>query len=717
MNSQDSKPDPILESPWQRAKSLTPTLNPALTVYRQSYRSEQWYVLRRKGSDRLYRTTRERWHILGLCDGQRSLDSIFHIVAQKQPSLSESDFLATIYQSFQSGLIHLHDAGGLITPPQSGKEPTLLDKFKNPFFIRFPLWDPDRFLTRHSSKVAPFFTLPMLFVWIIILCIALFNTAFHWEAITDNIVDRVFNPQSLLLLWCIYPVTKLIHELGHAFAVKARGGDVHEIGIVFMYGIPLPYVNATDSLTFKSNRARLLVDGIGVMVELFMASIALFAWLNVSTGLVSQIAYNTMIICSVSTVFFNGNPLMRFDGYYFLSDLLGIPNLATRSNSYWQYLFKRYLLSLPIRFSNSRNEKKWLIIYAPLSLLYRLFVLIVITLAVSQFFLPLGILLGLWFLFTQVVKPLTNAALYLLSTERTGQKTRAIQITVTSIAALILILGIIPFPVNRTLPAVVWLPENAEVRAGTEGVIQRVLAEEGKRVSSGQHLFQLEDPYLTLKRDLARHRLEEVSTRLNAVQMLDPVEAQLLREELAFAQSELATLQQENEQLEVTSSATGHFYLPPEVDASGSFVSKGAILAYILDRNTIVLRGLISQDDVDVIRSRSQSARVKLINWPGETYSGSITRLLPTASTELPSAVLGTAYGGDASVDPTNPEGNLALEEWFQFEVTINSSELPQNVALWVGSRAWVRFESGKETLFTQAYWKISQLFMEKLNI
>ncbi len=717
MNTSDSKPEQLLPSPWQKAKSLIPAINPALTVHRQTSRSEQWFVLRRKGSNRLYRISNEQWNILGLCNGDRTLADIFDLVTHKQAAISETDLLAIIQQSFQKGLIQLSDAGKLVSPPKSRIDPSLLEKFKNPFFIRLPLWDPDRFLTRYQAVVSPFFSIPMLVIWLITLFIALFNAAFHWDSITHNLIDTVFTPQSLFILWCIYPITKLIHELGHAFAVKVNGGKVSEIGIVLMYGIPLPYVEASDALTFQDKRARLLVDGIGIMVELFLASLALFVWLNVSSGLVSQLAYHIMILCSVSTVFFNGNPLMRFDSYYLLSDFLEIPNLATRSNLFWQYLFKRYLLSTPSSFSTSRKEKRWLVAYAPLALLYRFVVMATITIAASQLYLPLGILLGIWFLSTQVIKPVVHAILFILTAEQTAQRTRAIQLAAISVMSFILVFGVIPFPIERTLPAVVWFPENSEVRAGADGVIQRVIAAEGEHVTGGQLLFQLEDPYLTLRRDLARYRLEEIETKLNAAMAADPVEAQQLRDERTVAQSELHTLQQELDQLDVTSTATGQFYLPPEADASGAFVTKGKTIAYILDRKSIVLRGLISQDDVDVIRSRSQSVSVKLANWPSQTYPASVTRFMPTASTELPSAVLGTAYGGEASVDPANPQGNLALQEWFQFEVTVSSSELHQNAALWVGSRAWVRFDSGKETLLDQIYWKLSQLLMEKLHI
>ena len=105
---------------------------------------------------------------------------------------------------------------------------------------------------------------------------------------------------------------KALHELGHSYAVKRWGGEVHEIGIMFLVFMPVPYVDASESAGFQSKWQRAFVGAAGILVEIFLASLALFIWLNAEEGLVRAFAFNVMLIGGVSTLFFNGNPLLRF---------------------------------------------------------------------------------------------------------------------------------------------------------------------------------------------------------------------------------------------------------------------------------------------------------------------------------------------------------------------------------------------------------------------
>ena len=709
----------ILQSPWQKAKHLKPQLSSEVEVFRRHFRGEQWYVLRRSGSDRLYRVNPEAWQIIGLCNGGNSLEDILSLLRRQGTDLSESDLLAVIYQLTHQGLIN-NGLNNTPAPVSDRHAKAWYSSLKNPLAIRLPIWDPDYFLTKYLDKVRFLFSWQVLAIWVCVVSVALLTAIAHWGEITHDVIDRVFSPKSLVLLWFIYPVTKFIHEMAHGFSIKVRGGEVHEIGITLMYGVPLPYVDASDALTFSDKRHRLLVDGIGIMAELFIASMALFIWLNISSGLASQFAYNTMIICSVSTLFFNGNPLMRYDGYYLLADWLEIPNLGTRSIQYWRYLFNRYALGLEKTFSVSPREQKWLALHMPLAMVYRATVITTIVLVAAQHYLPLGIALGVWFFVRYLITPLNRAVHYLLSPSLGEQKARGLKIVIL-IPTVILLLLIIPFPLQRTMPAVVWLPDQAQIRAATDGLITDVLPESGAEVSAGAPLFRLNDPYLTMKRAIAEAQYNEVSAKLTAARAKDPVEAQQLQEDLKASRAELEELQKRLQQLQVDSPSAGYFYLPPDKSERGRFVKQGDLLGYVLDRDKIILKVLVGQNDIAMISSRSNSLRVKLSNWPGQTFDGKIVRVNPSASNSLPSAILGTLYGGPISVDPGDTRGIQALEEWFQLEVEVQG--LPTNGGdrggqlLWAGSRAWVRFDLGYESIATQLYWVLSQLFMKKLML
>ena len=171
---------------------------------------------------------------------------------------------------------------------------------------------------------------------------------------------------------------KALHELGHASATKAGGGEVHDVGIILLVLLPVPYVEASAATVFKSKYRRAVVGAAGIAVELFVAAIAFYMWLLIEPGLLRAILFNVMLIASVSTLLFNGNPLLRYDAYYILADLIEIPNLAARSTRYWGYLIERYILGVRDAEAPeaSRAEKAWFLFYGFASTLYRIFVTI-----------------------------------------------------------------------------------------------------------------------------------------------------------------------------------------------------------------------------------------------------------------------------------------------------------------------------------------------------
>ncbi len=212
--------------------------------------------------------------------------------------------------------------------------------------MRFPLFDPDRFLQRTLPWVQPLFGWFGILLWLAVVGTGAVLAASHWTDLTEDIADRVLDPQNLVLLWFVYPVVKALHELGHAYATRKWGGEVHEIGIMLLVLSPVPYVDASAAWGFRDKRKRMVVGAVGIAVELFLGALALFVWLAVEPGAVRAIAYNVMLISGVSTLLFNGNPLLRFDGYYVLSDAIEIPNLGARANQYLGYLFQRYVFGV-----------------------------------------------------------------------------------------------------------------------------------------------------------------------------------------------------------------------------------------------------------------------------------------------------------------------------------------------------------------------------------
>ena len=321
-------------------------------------------------SGRAHRFSPAAYRFIGLMDGRRTVQDLWD-------GLNEQAGDAAPTQDEVIRLLgQLHAADVLICDVTPDSRELLrrhgrLERMKwkqriwTPLAVRVPLWDPDTFLARTLPYVRFLFTRLGAAIWLLTVGIAAVLAAANWSALTDDLIDRALAPQNLALLWLVYPFVKAVHELCHGYATKVSGGEVHEIGVMFLVLVPVPYIDASAAWAFRDKRRRMLVGAIGIMAELLMGAIALFVWLTVEPGTVHTVAYNVMLISGVSTLLFNGNPLLRFDGYYVFADAIEIPNLGNRSNQHLGYLAQRYLFGSKDAKSpaDTRGERRWLTTY------------------------------------------------------------------------------------------------------------------------------------------------------------------------------------------------------------------------------------------------------------------------------------------------------------------------------------------------------------------
>ncbi|HEX4194345.1 MAG TPA: hypothetical protein VHY80_14660, partial [Stellaceae bacterium] len=387
---------------WYRVATMRPRLRPQAQIHRQLHRGQAWYVLQDHQSGRFFRVSPAANLMLCLMNGRRSMQHIWERAGERfgaeRPTQDET--LKLLVQLHQSDLLD----GGL--PPDMTelerradreRRRGLIGRIRSPMAMRFPLFDPDRFLDRTLPFVRPIFTRAGFAVWLSLVVLGLILAAQHWSELTVNAVDRMLAAGNLALLALSYPLIKALHEFGHAYATKIRGGEVHEMGIMLLVFLPVPYVDASSSSAFRGRWHRALVGAAGIMVELALASLAMVFWTEIGTGLARAALFNIMIIGGVSTVLFNGNPLLRFDGYYVLSDLVEIPNLDTRSRRYLLYLIQRYLLGLdeiesPVQ---GPGERGWFIVYSIAAFAYRTVMTLTIALFVATKFFVAGVAVAL----------------------------------------------------------------------------------------------------------------------------------------------------------------------------------------------------------------------------------------------------------------------------------------------------------------------------------
>jgi len=483
--------------------------------------------------------------------------------------------------------------------------------------------------------------------------------------------------------------------------------------LVFM---PIPYVDASSAWGFRDKKKRAVVGAAGMAVELFLASLALFVWLHVEQGIVRAIAYNVMLIGGVSTLFFNGNPLLRFDGYYIFADLIEIPNLASRANNYLGYLFQRYVFGLKTVTSpvTASGERGWFLIYGIASFCYRMLITFSITFFVASRFFLIGIILALWAVGTMIMVPAVKSFRFVFSNPMI-QQNRARTITASLILAVILLgfLLLFPMPLNTYAEGVVWLPEQAKVRAKTEGFVAQILAHPNTVVERDQILIKLDDPILELKKNILDHQLEELESKLKESWMEDRVKAQIIEEQMKSVQAELAEITERIDNLTLKSQNNGVFIVPHAEDLKDRFLHKGDLAGYVVNYPITTIRTIVTQDNIGLVRNRTTNVQVRLAENIKRLYPAEIVREIPAASDMLPSPALGLPGGGTIPVNPEDEKGEKAFEPVFHIDLAFP----PGTDVRHIGERVYIRFSHGRESLALQWYRLGRQLFLRTFSV
>lgn len=704
----------LFSARWYRVADLKPRLRPQVRARRTRWRDQRWYQLADEATGRVHRINESAYQIVGRCDGERTVQQIWDAVMA-----SDGDSAAT-QDEVVDLLIGLHAAELMQfdrTPDidalfqrHTHEDNRRLRSLANPFSIRLPLGDPNHLLARLDGFGRRLFTLTSFWLWLLLVSTAALAAGSSWLELSSFADKRLSSPGYLALLWGCYIVIKLIHELGHGLAVRRWQGEVHEAGISLLVLMPAPYVDASSASGFLSRSQRALVSAAGIMAEMALAALGLLVWLLVEDGVVRDIAFATALLGSVSTLLFNGNPLLRFDGYYILSDAFDLPNLASRSNAYWNHLLRQRLLNLPTTpVQLGAGEKKWLIGYAPLSLAYRLLIAASIILWLAGIWLVLAVVASLYFLFAVAIRPLWRWAAQSLDTAAPGPE---LSRTRWRIALLALFPGfllfVLPLPHNTLAPAVVWLPDNAQLRPEVDGFIASLPVRDGAAVKAGDLIARLDNPDLVVAHEKLLSRLQGLEAERYRLMLRDPVGAQNQAEVMARTRAELARAKERLAQLEVRAQTSGRLVMPRQSDLPRTFVKHGYPLGYVLAEGNVLIRATVPEPDIFLVQTQTRSASVQLAEAAGRSLAAQIRIDTPAATYKLPSPALGDRGGGPFLTDPADNNGIELLAPVFIVDLNV-AGRLPQRI----GERAWVRFDHGYTPLATQLYRRLTQLFLK----
>src|SRR3954462_10891996 len=480
---------PTFSESWYRVAALKAKVRAGAQISRTFYRGERWDVVRDPAGNQFHRLSDAAYRFVGLLDGTRTVAEAWDLVGGQlaDDAPTHNEVIQILSQLHAANLLESNvtpDAAVLLRRHKKMVKQQWQGRLMNILFPRIPLWDPDQFLVRWMPIIKPFLGKLGALLWLGLVFSAIAALAPEWKQLEAQIPHAIA-PDNWPFLWATFCLIKLIHELGHGFSCRRFGGEVHELGLMFLVLVPAPYVDASSAWSFPNKWARVFVGAGGMIIELFVAAILAFVWINTAQGsLINGLALNTMLIASFSTIIFNANPLLRYDGYYILSDLLEIPNLRYRSTEYTVGLIKRHLfkvkLSQPLP---PVGQRIWLVLYAIASSIYRMFVGIMIILMVWNQVPVLGVLMALGGVITWLAVPVIKTLRYLLiEPELHRKRAGATAWVLGAVAVAVVLVGFIPSPVGTHFQAeAIVEPANKKVIYTLgPGLVEEVVAQDGQ---------------------------------------------------------------------------------------------------------------------------------------------------------------------------------------------------------------------------------------------
>ena len=713
---------PLLSNLWYRVEGLRPQLLAHARLHRHRYRGEVWYLLQDPASGRVHRFTPAARLILAAMDGRRSVDDLWRIAQRRlgEDAPTQDEIIQLLGQLHGSDLLHTNvppDALELFERGERQAAQKRRRSWANPMALRIPLVDPGRFLDRFVPLWRLLWGRAGAVLWLLAVVPALVLLPQHWPELTNNLSDQVLQASNLAVLALVFPIVKALHELGHATATRAGGGEVHDMGFMLLVLMPVPYVDASSATVMRSRWSRALVGAAGMLVELFIAALAFYLWLAVEPGVVRAVCFNTMIIAGVSTLVFNGNPLLRYDAYYILADLIELPNLAQQSTRYWGYLAEHYVLRVndAVSPAHSPSERAWFGFYGIASTLYRLFVTIAIALFIGAQFFFIGVILALWALVMMAGMPVFKVVRHLQARPSLRER-RAAVMAYGGAAALLLVLVVVLLPVRFRTQAegVVWLPEQATLRAGANGFFSHFDAPPGSAVKVGQPLVSEYDPTLDAQIRLMQARVDELEATYGNEFVNDRARAEIVRQQLAIERDALERARDRARGLTVAAATDGVFTVSQPADMLGRYHRKGEVLGFVLGEVQPVVRVVVEQAVVDDVALSTQGIELRFANDIGRVVKGRIVRQVPAGGDEAPSRALVSPGGGRIAADPRDPQGRRTLERIFQIDVALNE---PLARASAYGQRVFVRFDLQAQPLAVQWYRGVRRLFLNHFSV
>ena len=706
---------------WHRVADQRISLRVGVNVQRQFFRGELWVVVEDPFTNQFFRLRPAAYEFVARLRPDKTVDQVWQECLDKFPddAPGQGEVIQILAQLYQSSLLQYslaEDAKELFERYRKRKTKEAQARWMQIMFMRIPLIDPDQFLVRTLPLVGKFINAFGAMIWLALVGYALKLVADNFDSVVQE-TQGVLAPGNIPLLYGAMVIVKVLHEFGHAYFCRKFGGEVHVMGVMLLVFTPIPYMDATSSWRFRSRWQRLLVAAAGMIVEVFVAGIAVIIWANTGDGALHSLAYNMIFVASVSTVIFNLNPLLRFDGYYMLCDLLEIPNLHQRSGRHLKHLSEKYLFNVKQSHSptDSYKEKTWLTSFGILAAIYRVIVFASILMFVADKFLILGLIMLVIGVATWIIVPTVKMLSYLGSSERLERRRfRAACVSGGIFAIIAALLWFIPFPNHFRAPGVIESKSWAQVIGDTSGFVKTIIAKPGSTVEAGAPLLRLENEELILAKRQTEARLDELDKRIKLALERSAANLKPLRDLKGSVQERLDRIDANIESLTVRARMKGTWVAPGVEHFQGRWFERGAPLGMLVDESGYQFVATVDQADADrLFTVPLQEAQVRL---HGQAEAVQLIRnitVVPGEQSQLPSAALGWAAGGEVATKMDDPQGRRAAEPFYRVSGDLSGSE----GGLIHGRTGKVRFYIGHEPLLKRWIRRFWQLLQERYQV
>ena len=680
------------------ARKLPIRKRPDLSARRHHYLGRSYWIVKDPVGLNYYRFQEEEYAILQMLDGHTSLDEIKDRFEDEFPpqkiTLDElQQFLGMLHRS---GLViaSVGDQGKqLLKRRTQRRRKELLNAVANILCIRFKGFDPERFLNWLYPKLRWFYSPVTVYLCILMGLVAalLVTVQFHIFRSRLPAFHEFFNFSNALWLSITLGVIKVVHEFGHGLTCKHFGGECHEMGVMVLVLTPCLYCNVSDSWMLPNKWHRAAIGAGGMYVEMVVASIATFIWWFSEPGLLNHICLNAMFVASVSTLIFNANPLLRYDGYYILADVAEIPNLRQKATSILSRKMGEWCLGLEQPedpFLPERNQI-FFAIYSVAATIYRWFVLFSILWFLYKIFQPyrlekIGQLIAIASLWGLLVMPLYQLGKFFYVPGRLEKvKKPRMYASVGIIVAVILAVALVPLP-HSVIATLEVQPRDAQqvyVSVAEGGRLAAVRVKTGDHVTKGQELAVLESHDLDIeisklkaKEDLYRIQLENLR-RQGTHDHRATSEVPQIEEALRAVQEQLRQKSEDLKRLRLTAGRDGTVLSPPptppprredpdmqlpswtgtplEPQNLGAYLKEGVLFCQIGDPRQLEAIAVVDQIDIEYVRE-GQEVDLKFDELPHDTLHGEIDRI-SVSNLKITPQRLSTKSGGDLSstTDPT----------------------------------------------------------------